>query len=88
MTSDELRNRAIIEYDREHDTLGAILDSAADEIERLTKRVAELEADTKRYRSVLERMLSVEFDWNDGEIGVGHKFRNAAREAIAREAKA
>jgi hypothetical protein len=41
-----------------------------------------LRAEAVRLREVLEKMLSPETDWENGETGVGHTFRLIARKAL------
>lgn len=48
-------------------------------------RLAEAEAERNRYKAALEEMLSPEFDWEDGDIGVAYKFRLIARAALRGE---
>lgn len=54
-------------------------DDAEKEIVRITSRAA-------KYREALEKMVSPETDWENGEIGVGNTFRAIAQEALKEQA--
>jgi hypothetical protein len=47
---------------------------------RWRERAEQAEAERDALRKALQHMLA--FDWEDGEIGVGHRFQQAARTAL------
>jgi len=59
--------------------------SAADSehISRVCNELTAARRTIQALREALQRMLSQETDWEDGEIGVGHRFREIARAALA-----
>lgn len=48
-------------------------------------RATAAEDRVKVLEDALNRMLSEETDWDDGEIGVGHRFRQIARTALGKD---
>lgn len=63
--------------------LGGMTRDYVDEVEAERDRLA---AQVETLRSAMERMLSPDLDWDNGEVGVGHTFRYIARKALAQAA--